>query len=234
MGKFIEHILPTLQLKLNVLKNTNDPREKELSLNHTIQNIEFAGQYIDLHHKIYTKLDSDFKVCCFSADYIMDSTKYSGSNLPRMWATYGDNHKGICLVISKKEFEKENNIDNKNSTLRTVSYKPNLSNIFNGEAERDNFNHDLAAEGIIEANREKIFYTKHHDWITECEVRLVTKSSSNYCSIKESLHKVILGMDFPKEYLPAIEQPLQKINKREFLYVIELQHLTGNLGETRI
>ena len=46
--KLIEFILLTLNLKLNFLKNTNDPKEKQMSIKFAIKNIEFVGEYLKL------------------------------------------------------------------------------------------------------------------------------------------------------------------------------------------
>jgi len=115
----IEHILPNLELKLSSLKETNDLVENKLLIQSGIANtIDITGavNYLNLRQEILHILKSVFKICCFSDNY----------NLSRMWATYGDNHKGVCLRIDYETFCKENNLKDTKSFLKNVVYKPKL------------------------------------------------------------------------------------------------------------
>jgi hypothetical protein len=55
----IEFILPSLKLKMNTLMNTNDPKEKKISLFNYIDNVKYAGTYIDMKIKLKEILDNE-------------------------------------------------------------------------------------------------------------------------------------------------------------------------------
>jgi hypothetical protein len=226
----IEFILPLLNLKLNFLKNTNDPKEKTISTKHAIQNVEFAGEYLELSNELQKLIDTKYRVCCFATDYINDNEKYYGYQLQRMWATYGDNHKGICLVIDRQKFIKENSIDNVNSFLEKIDYDSQASNQIFKETSETSENYEEEASKLLNHNLDKIFYTKHHDWITEHEVRLVSNSDNELCSIKESLSTIILGFDFNLKYKPSIIEQLKATNTKNDVNVMKINfnHKTGD------
>ncbi len=225
--KLIEFILPSLNLKLNFLKNTNDPKEKKMSTRFAIKNIEFAGEYLELGGRLRELIDTKYKVCCFSGDYLKDSEKYFGYQLVRMWATYGDNHKGVCLVIDKEKFSKENEVDNINTVLQEINYDASASNQIYKESKDLNTNYDQATEDLINYNINTIFFSKHHDWITENEIRFVTNSDRKFCSIENSLQKIILGMDFNLKYRPSITEQFRE--RKIEVQRIDYDHLSGEL-----
>ena len=225
--KLIEFILPSLNLKLNFLKNTNDPKEKKMSTRFVIENIEFAGEYIELCRHFRDFIDKKYKVCCFSGDYLKDSEKYYGYQLVRMWATYGDNHKGVCLVIDKEKFSEENKVDNLNTFLQEINYDSSVSNHFFKEGKELNTNYEQTTKDLITYNLNKIFFSKHHDWITENEIRFVTNSDRKFCSIENSLQKIVLGMDFNLKYRPSI---IEQFRERKIqIQRIDYDHLSGDL-----
>ena len=227
----IEFILPSLNLKSNFLKNTNDPKEKTMSTKHAIQNIEFVGEYLELSNELQKLIDTKYRVCCFSTDYINDNKKYYGYQLPRMWATYGDNHKGVCLVIDKQKFIDENNIDGINSFIEKIDYDVKASNQIFRESYETSMNYEKEALKLLNHNLDNIFFTKHHDWITEHEIRLVSNSHNEFCSIKESLKTIILGFDFNLKYKPSILEQLKTTNtiKNVNITKIDFKHLKAEL-----
>ena len=223
----IEFILPTLNLKLNFLKNTNDPKEKKMSTKFAIKNIQFAGEYIELGGRLMEMVDKKLKVCCFSGDYLKDGDKHFGYQLVRMWATYGCNHQGVCLVIDKEKFIEENDIDGINSFLKEINYNSSASNQIYKESRKLNTNYEQAAEELLSYNFDRIFFTKHHDWLTENEIRFVTNLNRKFCTIENSLTKIILGMDFNLKYRPSISEQLKK--RKIQIQRINYDHISGEL-----
>lgn len=227
MEKLIEFILPSLNLKLNFLKNTNDPKEKKMSTSFAINNIEFPGEYLELDGRFRDLIDTKYKLCCFSGDYLKDSKKYFGYQLVRMWATYGDNHKGVCLVIDKEKFCEENEVDNANTILQKINYDSSASNQIFKESKALNTNYDQATENLINNNLNTIFFSKHHDWITENEIRFLTNSERKFCSIENSLKKIVLGMNFNLKYRPSITEQFKE--RKIQLQRIDYDHVSGEL-----
>lgn len=101
----IEKILPKKQILLNPAGRTNDPRENK---NFVFASINmFAGDYFLLKNRdnsISDEIRRDCKMICFSTDY----KHFFGYEYSRMWALYGDNHKGICIELNKEKFILEN------------------------------------------------------------------------------------------------------------------------------
>ncbi|NOS90620.1 MAG: DUF2971 domain-containing protein [Cyclobacteriaceae bacterium] len=115
----IEHILPTKRLLLNTLGRTNDPREKK--------SFVFAGSSMnasDLAHptnwssKISGEIRSDCKILCFCGDH----SPYFGYELSRMWALYGENHRGVCIELDKGKFLEENQDKILKELFRPITY----------------------------------------------------------------------------------------------------------------
>lgn len=76
-----------------------------------------------LNPLVNTNDTSDCKVLRFSED----DPNYFGYENSRMWASYGGNHKGICLEFDKSEFINENN-----SANEFFPIKKSLKNIYLG------------------------------------------------------------------------------------------------------
>jgi hypothetical protein len=200
----IEHILPNLELKLSSLDETNDLVENKLLVRSIIANaIEVIGAYtyLNLSQEIYYLLKEVCKICCFSDDY----------NLSRMWATYGNRHKGVCLRIDYEVFCKENKLKRNKSYLRKVVYKSKLN--YESMTRLSHKNDSNLRETILKAirnNIKTIFFTKQRDWISESEVRYLTLEKKDFCLINESLDGIILGEEFEDKYLPSILNQLDK------------------------
>ncbi len=223
----IEHILPTFQLKLNTLNNTNDPKEKKMSVDNYFekQSFKYAGEYFDIKNNIKEFLDNDCKFCCFSGDYEFDNQKFDGFNLPRMWATYGDNHKGVCLKIDYNKFCQFNKVNNEDVFLRQMQYKAENAHKLKKRNKIYESDSEKVTKQIIRDNLELLFFTKHIDWLTEKEYRFLTLQQRDYCTIKESIVSVIVGMEFNKKYIPAIKEQSQNIDLRKIAYNYKTGHL---------
>jgi len=226
----IEHILPNCKLKLNTLNNLNDPKEQQISMFNSLKNVKYIDEHLDIKSKLHYLLDTEYKVCCFSGDYIIEGTEYEGFNLPRMWATYGNNHKGICIKIDYEKFCDENRVDNDISFLKKVEYKIELDHdLYKKE---DSFVQDSykVTHQLIKDNIGKLFFLKHIDWETEREIRFVTLNK-DYCSIKDSIDSIIVGLDFNRKYLPAIYNQIDsridiyRINYDVYKWRLEAQKL---------
>lgn len=181
-------ILGTFQLKMNALKNVNDPREKMKYL--SVVNIKAKNAYkgLQILHKRNPNLNT---ITCFSGD----SNETKGFDLPTMWAHYGDNHKGVALKISTYTFIKENN---KSLFFNKVRYeKPAAKITFEGE---------MTVEELVQL----IFFTKRPDWDSEQEWRLLSLRNQGMCNIQKSLNAIILGLDFNYSFLPSIKKLLKE------------------------
>lgn len=200
----IEYILPKLELKLSSLKETNDPIENNLLISSLIANaidVKGLNNYLKIRQEIRSLLYDFCKICCFSDNY----------NLARMWATYGNRHKGVCLIIDYEVFCSENKLKKNKSFLKKVVYRKKLnSELLNRQLSEDESKHRETILEVIRKNIKPIFFTKQNDWISENEVRYLTLERKDYCSIFESLRGIILGQEFSDKYLPSILYQLDK------------------------
>lgn len=202
-------ILPKRELLLNSIMKTNDPREYKDFVFSSIYYPTLMGNPNDRNKKVNQILHEDCKVICFSLDY----KDYWGNSYSRMWAHYGDNHKGLCLEIDKSEFIEENqdkiapelfkeiqywNFNIKKSVKhKTVDYtkvkKDDLENYVKTKFRKRHLNY--------------LYFTKNKEWESEREMRLIyfsTNLNNEYCNIKRSLKNVHLGLNFNDKYLPTV------------------------------
>ena len=206
----VEYILPSMKLKLGPIINTNDPRENK--------DLVFAASYNwdqninnhDLNVKRFCNiLRDDCKLICFSTN-----KELFGWELSRMWAMYGNKHKGICLEIDKEQFINENPFLKKDRVkFQNINYVDSIPKKFIGHPEIDYTELKQYGETIYLRKRfrqryfSELYLTKTKEWKSEQEFRLIYFSNSDkdeYCSIKSSLNRILLGVDFNMVYYPSI------------------------------
>lgn len=227
----IEHILPSYKLKLNTLQKTNDPKEKKMSVLNSIKNLTYAGEYLDIKARLHNSLDNVCQICCFSGDYLINHKEFNGYNLPRMWATYGDNHEGICLKIDFDKFFIENKVDNDICFLDNLVYVTEINHILTKKKNQFESDYEKVTLQLIKDNLKSLFFVKHLDWNTEREIRYVTLMKKDYCSIKNSIESIIVGMDFNKKYLASIKNQMDPVAD---IYEIDYDFKDGQLKTLKI
>ncbi len=161
------------------------------------------------------------KMTCFSTD----DGNIKGYGHSRMWALYGDNHKGICLEIDEQEFLKENAELIKTGLFDRIKYDNlNENPPINPIIEYD-YLKQLGIEKYIEKFKKEqvdfLFFRKNNEWESEKEKRLLLFSSepnSEYCTIKKSLKKIILGIDFHDNYFPSVLNLCPEIEIKKLTY----------------
>jgi hypothetical protein len=121
-------------LRFNSIENSNDPNEyKEINpaFIYDPENYPIG----DTEHMLETglqlnKIIGKTKMVCFSTNEfdIFSRTIREGWDLPRMWHSYGDFHKGVCIQINNDLLIQEN-LDVFNSPYvfkDVVNYSRNL------------------------------------------------------------------------------------------------------------
>ena len=204
----IEHILPTMKLKSNSLKNMNDPRENQLW--------SFPGQNVN-YRKIYPKTCSEENYCehqfklgdeirnSVQAISFVQSVKDKGFMNEMMWAHYGENHKGICLEIDEQVFCEENNIADEK--LIAIIYENVEKPFITWDQEcskRENISR------ISRRYYKELYLTKSTYWKKEEEKRLILFDNFDYCKnryfkIDNSLKGIYLGLCFPYAFRAAVD-----------------------------
>ena len=222
---FIEYILPNFQLKFGLLKNTNDPREtKTFGFGAVNGNFEAGNEITDKENKnkmLSGLLKDKVKVICFSTDYKIDNEYFDGYNLPRMWAHYGDNHKGVCLEIDLDILIEENSAIFKNIHSSKVNYTHNFMYPYVEYDQLRQYGIEQYIANFKLLHRDYLYFTKHIDWETERELRLLYFSNfmiDEYVSIRKSLKTIILGIDFDKTELPKIIEQTKNISIEQIIF----------------
>ena len=214
----IEYILPDKQLLFNPIGKTNDPRENQsfvfAGLNiHASDN----GNFNDRNTEISDEIRKDCKMLCLSRDV----SPYFGYELSRMWALYGDHHKGVCIELDKEKFLRENHGKIKDTLFKPVTYykldvsKPILHREIDFERIDTIGLTDYVRKEFRPKNTDYLFYTKNKEWESEQEYRLVyfsDKTENEYCKINTCIENIFLGVDFNDQYLPAIKQTCDRVN----------------------
>jgi hypothetical protein len=242
----IKKILPEMELRMNFLANMNDPKE---NLCHIVN----SHEYFDFHTNS-NKLDSnkilladrirkETRIIAFSKDkeVLCESYRVStqGYQFQRMWANYGQNHEGICIEIDYDKFVKENIHRIKRHKIINQKVKYNnflyqgLPTRLLGMSPENNLKQSNSKKSFweeLQGDKNFIddrFFTKNLDWDGESEYRFLTFSNDPndiFLSIKESLTKVIFGINFSKHFLPSLMKSVPK----ELIYGVDFSQ-EGNL-----
>jgi uncharacterized protein (UPF0248 family) len=133
-----------------------------------------------------------------------------------MWSQYGDHHKGICLVFSKKLLEKKvKAVFGDRVKIGEVDYPCEDSInykalVFDGNVLKDK-SVEETVDLHIETNYKNIFYTKNIDYRDESEYRIVIidKAEENEykeIDVDECLVGIVLGNKLPEVYYPSIRE----------------------------
>lgn len=198
------YILPTLKLHLSSFTSTNDPRENKTFNFWQICETVMDTPYLDeIRNGLKDFLDHNCRILCFSNDYMAGPWFMDGFNHPRLWAQYAKNHNGVCLVLNKEI------VINENTGLFFEDVEYQLSFNFpsvNLEEYLSYKNKDDYFRKFLKENYKAFFYTKHIDWQSEHESRLVSLDNVEYYSIENSLCGIYLGESFDYNLLPTLNQ----------------------------
>lgn len=221
----LKHILPEQRLLLSPLDKTNDPREtKDLTFQLLSSPVPKSKNNDAILEEVNAAVNQNCKVICFSQDH----NPYYGYEYSRMWAHYGEQHEGLCLLLDKEEFLKENaGIINEAHFKKINYYELDLSKP--REAHKC-IDHDqleeLGLEKYVETvfapeNLDYLYFTKNVEWESEREMRLVHFSQNRkneFCSIQRSLKHVYLGVDFNHSHSPALTKfcPVIEFSQMKF------------------
>lgn len=221
----IEYILPKKQLLLNPVGRTNDPRENKDFL--FAKTYQFAGNILLMDkpdHEITNELRKDCKMLCFSTDHGI----FFGYEYSRMWALYGDNHKGVCICLNKEKFIIENQSRISPELFKNIFYtefdisKPIEHKNIEIDKIRELGLRNFIRKEFRPQNIDHLFFTKNKEWESEHEYRLIyfsDKNENEYCSIQNCIEEIFLGIDFDTNYLASIKDKTLGINISQLDYI---------------
>ncbi len=219
-----KHILPSASLRLGPLATVNDPRESRLlGFTYLPKNLVRQTRALNAamwHHADNWKdrnvtdqasalLTKRIKIACFSRDARRvpadDLGYYHGYSRPAMWAYYGSNHTGVCLVFERQHLVDEvtrqigksgqlffgnMRYPRRGATLREkVAFNLDLNEIAASDLER-------YIERKFQHFHAELCLRKHPDWRQESEWRCLFYSADEdfkYVDISTALHGIVLG-----------------------------------------
>ncbi len=161
---------------------------------------------------------------------------------PSLWASYGDKHKGVCLILDEKELTNamETTFPGFHKSDK-IEYHPSYGLDYSGEAfKRDEYAHYLKEYDILWAAVKdsdfyhRKFFHKTPCWETEDEFRWMVfskDSAPSYIDIGSALKAVLLGGKIDlinkKHDLKILEWIIEhkKTHKQDYpIYQITAQH----------
>lgn len=228
-----EFILPNGTLKFSNINQLNDPEEstkyESLFLNNSDNNEKPDSMSMLMHFK------HTFPSLLFSASFSTDrkdKKPYVGKNyfettnlhlnkgfmLSRMWGTYGDSHKGVCLCFDKAKlldsFEKalpdnfdihKNNVKYSRDILDYIRHFSQSKENLSPTSINASCNTFSEFKNHIITHKDFFFFMKQNDWRDENEfkISLVQKdlriNSDIYLPIGKSLTAIFMGERFSLE-----------------------------------
>lgn len=140
-----------------------------------------------------------------------------------MWATYGENHQGVCLKFNGKEFDKRIKIKQKgmekdrrvfHGKVKYMDYGDTMDSISIDYVELSKIGITQGLRDHLIKYRKEFFLLKSTDWKTEYEFRWLVHSKKQdfeLLPIKGVIDGVIVGVDFPEVYLPSLYKLCDKL-----------------------
>lgn len=224
----LEHILPNRSIRLGTFDTVNDPWESQ---DWCFTEIEDRPPpritFINPREMALKAKQANFfaKRLCKLFCVTRDDPNYPGADKtifyrayarPRMWAQYGNNHQGVCLVFDKEAFHVA--INNQLGKVCDVLYDDVSYHPWDDEANEEIFelsSHAIETQGLEKAITDHIrkhanhfFFSKAPDWQHETESRwllLSKRPGPAYVNFQDSLKGIVLGSKFHRSYVPSIE-----------------------------
>lgn len=217
----LENIFSENQLKLSLLSETNDPLEYT-------DYLFDIGWFVTNDPKLLSSDSPAMKAKGLINSIIRNQTrilflcansmKRCGWNKSRMWSQYGDNHFGICIVLSKRKLESylkqirtkthSDYIDYQNKIDFNQASMINPNEIVNNDVKDYAYNH-------VFTHIKEFYFTKNTDYEDESEYRCIIYDEKNqYSFIKfdKIAEGIILGDRTPGIYNKLIKSKCKEYN----------------------
>jgi len=215
VDKAVGFILKDKTLMFNSLRNTNDPKEsKDWKFDFHIGNgaSPSHAESMKLWETVSKEIKSNCKILCFSKDKpglgddFFNDIYLRGFAKSRMWAQYGDDHKGVCLIFDKKKIEalltaQFSSISDLYATDIKYKNRPLKGDIFKSPY---TLHYPLLKElGVseyvkrhIHTHNNELIFEKSLDWRDEEEYRymmLINNINNQYLKYENALCGVVFG-----------------------------------------
>jgi hypothetical protein len=223
-----KHILATGRLRFSRFQYVNDPREsKDWLFNYYSTHGSLPSETRSIDGALNIRLKHSWRIGCFTFDpYEAVATKTRedqghdilaaayerGHSLPRMWAQYGENFVGGCLVFSRAQLDLDvrhaaeesgaavyaGRVEYRNDRVVPDLRRPDPLTISVDEVNRLGF--EAAVDAHISMHWKALFFGKARDWAQEREFRWLVSGNGDedfFVDIRKSLVGIALGDRFP-------------------------------------
>lgn len=207
-----KYILKDNRLKFNNLYEMNDPKESN-SWPFKVYDESDAKSYLKINIQLFEDIDRYIKthwlIACFKEEFgIIVNTDINDCSRAyfdmRMWAQYGENHAGVCVIFDyEKLVSSFSNANDINIFNGCASY---LQNYINGNEDPFALSfYQMSQFGLNEMlNRQtekyykEFFFTKSLSWSGEREYRIALQSKDKEVEFylhdfKDAISGIILG-----------------------------------------
>ena len=209
-----DFVLKNRTLKLGRILDTNDPREtKDWEFNLWTAGAHDTGQYkmAETSRWLSSALKSNVRIACFCQDRAPLTGDHVGEILqrgfakPRMWAQYGRNHSGVCLVFDREKLldSVRKNLNGNTCWVGNVSYRDHFivraltRNEFMIDVdELELVGPDRYAANHLVRHHDELFFEKLQDWRDETEWRMMVYGPGSdpiFLPIEQALVGVMHG-----------------------------------------
>ena len=209
------YILPkeALRISMGAFLSFNDPKETKGWHFKTSEKMTINQHQLFHERRISSEIKKHFGALSFSNGMEESTDQFNFNRCdykPRMWAQYGDNSKGLCLVFNKEKlFElAKQQFDNIAMVFADdVQYFniTGLPDFTDNEVTLPkeyilNESHDKIVQMILKSeHRKPYFFLKHSDWKEENEYRIVVYMQQQpedlYLYFSGALVGITLGCD---------------------------------------
>ena len=176
----LEHILSSGKIRLNLFRNLNDPREskdwnfsvkspKDTELTNKIffDIQRDATNYVKNRCKVLCMVKDDARINPNSIDYMF----HRGFSKPRMWAQYGKDHTGVCLIIDREKLIRDIQLElgSRGETyighVKYANFHEEQVHAFDLDyGEVLNSSLPVVLDSKIQKHHKHYFFTKAEDW----------------------------------------------------------------------
>lgn len=216
----IQHSLLEKTIRFSPFKEMNDPRETEAQFEcDSFIEDTVPMDYFNLQDRFRSDFRTQASAFCATRDDYPKGDQFvlmrRGFGKMRMWAQYGDNHNGACLVFQRDLLESAALSALGHDRIWCANIDYNRKMLAAG-AGAFHFDHETFRESpgkyLFFHSKEyqhSLFFRKHEDWIAENEWRMATIASdgSGMCiRYADSLKYVILGHQVCDEEIPSFKR----------------------------
>lgn len=230
----LEKILFERKIKLGQICFTNDPKETkrlQVSFSHSNSDKWNHTKVNNVFGEIERVFKEEWNVLCMTKTlpqrkyketerhFVMGQSRYGYAH-PKMWAHYGDNHSGVCIIFDGKKLNSNiqlalrgkcrifsGSVDYK---TYAVTYKHSIDSSY-----IDKYGLSDGVREYFFKNYKGFFLTKHPDWASESEFRWIlhnTTKSPEFVSIDGAIKSILVGSEFPLAYEILIKELCKELS----------------------